>query len=107
MRDGGGFARAGRGRGWKKFPPKELELTANEMVRWDAVREEVMSSDKTSRKRTAEVDVTAGIHETYLAAPKTAPEKNKTRKREKDGRGSSSSDATSSRRLSRPKVDVG
>lgn len=86
---------------------KELKLTVMKMDSWEALSQKVTNFDRTLRKRVAELESMAGSPEGQPAAPKTAPKKNESRKREELGSRSESSDVTSSREVSTPRIDTG
>lgn len=61
---------------------KELELTAKLLIEWEAVSEKAKSPEEAQQKKTAQLERMVEISEEQLAFAKTAPTKNKIRKRE-------------------------
>lgn len=85
---------------------KEPELTAKEMIRWEAMKKKVTRFDKAKQQKTAELERAVEISEGQPAAPKTALRKNKNQEREEHGSGIESSGGTSSWKVSRLRVNM-
>lgn len=86
---------------------KAPDLTPEETIRWEAMSRRVTSFDAAQRKRIAEFEGRLEISEGQPAAPKTAPKKIESRKREQSRRSSKSSGVTSSRETRRLTVNAG
>lgn len=85
---------------------KNRELTAKEMAGWETLSKKATSFDEAQRKRTAEFERRVIISEGQPTIPETAPIKNRSRKREERESGSERTGKTSSRKVSRPRVNT-
>lgn len=85
---------------------KELKLSAKGVLSWEAVDEKETNFNELQRKRVAELERRMENSDGHPASSKTAPRKHRSRKREKHGRGSESSEETSGWEVSRPEVDI-
>lgn len=85
---------------------EKLELTTKKMVRWEAMTEKVTSFGEAQGKEVAGLERRPNFYEGQQAAPRTAPKKNKSWRREGRGSGTESSGGMSSRSVSKPRGNI-